>query len=91
MDFSLSEEQQALKAMVADFVRKEVAEGAEKRDREAVFHKDLFARVAALGIPSIPHDVANGGVGLGWRWRWRKSPGSISRWLSPPWSMPPVA
>ncbi|HZY32399.1 MAG TPA: acyl-CoA dehydrogenase family protein [Rhodanobacter sp.] len=65
MDFSLSEEQQALKAMVADFVRKEVAEGAEKRDREAVFHKDLFARVAALGIPSIPHDVANGGLGLG--------------------------
>lgn len=65
MDFSLTDEQQALKDMVAEFARKEVAPGAERRDREGEFHEALFGRVAELGIPAIPHRVEDGGLGLG--------------------------
>ncbi len=65
MDFALSDEQLALQNMVADFARREVAPGAQKRDREGVFHKELFQRVSELDIPAIPHEEADGGLGLG--------------------------
>ncbi len=65
MDYELTRDQQELKEMVADFVRKEVAPGAQARDREGKFHKDLFLRIAELGIPAIPHSVEDGGLGLG--------------------------
>jgi short/branched chain acyl-CoA dehydrogenase len=37
----------------------------KKRDREAKFPTELFLKLASLGIPSIPHDPAHGGMGLG--------------------------
>lgn len=65
MDFLLTDDQRQLQDMVADFCRREVAPGAEERDREAKFPTGLFLQLAALGIPAIPHDPAYGGMGLG--------------------------
>ena len=65
MNFLLTDEQRQLQETVADFCIKEVAPGAEERDREAKFPTELFLKLASLGIPSIPHDPAHGGMGLG--------------------------
>jgi len=65
MDFLLNDSQQQLQDMVADFCRREVAPGAEERDRLAEFPTALFLKVAGLGIPAIPHDPEYGGLGLG--------------------------
>jgi short-chain 2-methylacyl-CoA dehydrogenase len=65
MDYELTKDQQALKDMVAEFVRAEVAPGAEGRDRDAKFHKDLYLRLADLGVPAIPYAIEDGGLGLG--------------------------
>lgn len=65
MDFSLNEDQRALKESVAEFARMRVAPGAEKRDRDGIFHQDLYLEMAELGISAIPHDEAYGGLGLG--------------------------
>ena len=65
MDFLLSESQVQLQDMAADFCRREVAPGAEERDRLAEFPTALFLKLAALGIPAIPHDPEYGGLGLG--------------------------
>lgn len=65
MDFLLDEQQLQLQAMVEDFCRREVAPGAEQRDREAVFPTGLYLRLASLGIPAIPHHPDYGGLGLG--------------------------
>ena len=65
MDFLLNDSQMQLQEMVADFCRREVAPGAEERDRLAEFPTALFLELAALGIPAIPHDPEYGGLGLG--------------------------
>src|SRR5262249_45384476 len=63
--FLLNDSQRQLQEMVADFCRREVAPGAEERDRVAEFPAALFLKLAALGIPAIPHDPEYGGLGLG--------------------------
>lgn len=65
MDFLLNDEQKQLQAMVAEFCREEVAPGAEARDQKAEFPTELFLKLAALGIPAIPHSPDYGGLGLG--------------------------
>jgi len=65
VDFMLNNEQEQLQDMVAEFCRREVAPGAQVRDQHAEFPTELFLKLAALGIPSIPHARANGGMGLG--------------------------
>ena len=65
MDFLLNDSQVQLQDMVADFCRREVAPGAEERDRLAEFPTTLFLKLAALGIPAIPHHPEYGGLGLG--------------------------
>lgn len=65
MDFQLDDEQRQLQDRVADFCRREVAPGAEQRDRDGAFPTQLFLKIAALGIPAIPHDPQVGGLGLG--------------------------
>lgn len=65
MDFLLTDDQRQLQDMVADFCAREVAPGAEERDREAKFPTQLFLKLAELGIPAIPHDPEYGGMGLG--------------------------
>ena len=65
MDFLLTEDQERLQSTVADFCDREVAPGAEERDRTAVFPTELFGKIAGLGIPAIPHHQDDGGLGLG--------------------------
>ena len=65
MDFLLSEDQKQLQEMVADFCDREVAPGAEERDRTGTFPTALFGQLAGLGIPAIPHEPKYGGLGLG--------------------------
>lgn len=65
MDFSLSDDQKQLQERVAEFCGAEVAPGAEERDRAAEFPTALFLKLAALGVPAIPHDPVYGGLGLG--------------------------
>jgi short-chain 2-methylacyl-CoA dehydrogenase len=65
MDFLLSDDQRQFQEMIAAFARKEVAPGAEERDRTARFPTELVLRIAELGIPAIPHSKADGGLGLG--------------------------
>ena len=65
MDFTLTDDQKQLQEMVGEFCRKEVSAGALQRDQRAEFPTELFAKLASLGIPAIPHGVENGGLGLG--------------------------
>lgn len=65
MDFSLSAEQIELQQLVRGFSDREVAPGAEERDRLAQFPTRLFQQLAALGVPRIPHSREWGGLGLG--------------------------
>ena len=65
MDFLLNDSQTQLQDMVAEFCRREVAPGAEERDRLAEFPTALFLKLASLGIPAIPHELEYGGLGLG--------------------------
>ena len=65
MDFSLSDDQRRLQALVNEFAQREVAPQAERLDREARFPTELFGRLAALGITSIPFEPEWGGLGQG--------------------------
>lgn len=65
MNFALSNEQNQLQDMVAEFCRREVTPGAQTRDQLAEFPKELFLQLSALGIPAIAHARDDGGMGLG--------------------------
>jgi short/branched chain acyl-CoA dehydrogenase len=65
MDFLLSNDQKQLQDMVTEFCRHEVAPGAQARDQRAEFPTELFLKLAALGVPAIPHSRDYGGLGLG--------------------------
>ena len=60
MNFMLTDDQEKLRDMVAEFCRGEVAPGAYERDRTGEFPTELFGRIAALGIPAIPHRIEDG-------------------------------
>lgn len=64
MDLSLTEEQEALQAMVREFAAREVRPLAAQIDREARFPRELVARMAELGLLGIEVPEAYGGVGL---------------------------
>ncbi len=64
MDLSLSEEQQALVAMVREFANREVRPLAAELDREAKFPKRLVERMAELGLMGIEVDPDYDGSGL---------------------------
>lgn len=65
MNFLLTDEQERLKASVAEFAGREVAPKAEALDREARFPTELFRRLADLGVTAIPFDPEWGGLGQG--------------------------
>lgn len=65
MNFLLDEDQERLKAQVAEFAQREVAPKAEALDREARFPTELFLRMAELGITAIPFEPEWGGLGQG--------------------------
>ncbi|GAA0436370.1 MAG: acyl-CoA dehydrogenase [Bacillota bacterium] len=63
MNFQLSDEQQMLRKMVAEFAKKEVEPTAAERDEEERFDREIFHKLAELGLTGIPWPEAYGGIG----------------------------
>lgn len=66
MNFELSQDQQAIRDMVRDFARREIAPNALEWDENQHFPRDLFARLGELGMLGVVIPEASGGAGLGY-------------------------
>ena len=65
MDFSLTDELQAMQTHVREFARNEIAPGAAERDRNPRFPREILTQLGALGLLGIMTPEAYGGSGLG--------------------------
>ena len=65
MDFSLTEEQKMLKAMVVDFASKELEPIAAQIDEESRFPTESIPKMAGLGLPGVGFPEEYGGSGGG--------------------------
>ncbi|WP_249869350.1 acyl-CoA dehydrogenase [Oceanobacillus saliphilus] len=63
MNFKLTEEQEMLRKMVRDFAEKEVQPTAAERDEEERFDREIFDKMAELGLTGIPWPEEYGGIG----------------------------
>jgi len=63
MNFQLTEEQEMLRKMVRDFAENEVEPSAAERDEEERFDREIFDKMAALGLTGIPWPAEYGGIG----------------------------
>ena len=63
MQFQLTEEHEMIRKMVRDFARNEVAPTAAERDEEERFDRDIFSKMAELGLTGIPWPEEYGGIG----------------------------
>jgi alkylation response protein AidB-like acyl-CoA dehydrogenase len=63
MDFELSPEQKEIQALTRDFVRAEVEPHAAEWDREHYFPRDVFGRLAQLGLMGVCVPEEYGGAG----------------------------
>ncbi|HWH32054.1 MAG TPA: acyl-CoA dehydrogenase family protein [Egibacteraceae bacterium] len=63
LDFSLSDEQEALYKAVADFGREVVSPLAGERDREGRFDRDVWDRCGEMGLCGLPISAEYGGQG----------------------------
>ncbi|PLS18367.1 acyl-CoA dehydrogenase [Bacillus sp. M6-12] len=63
MQFKLSEEHEMIRKMVRDFARNEVAPTAAERDEEERFDREIFDKMAELGLTGIPWPEEYGGIG----------------------------
>ncbi|HEY4551981.1 MAG TPA: acyl-CoA dehydrogenase family protein, partial [Bacillaceae bacterium] len=63
MNFRLSEEHEMIRKMVRDFAKKEVEPTAAERDEEERFDRELFDKMAELGLTGIPWPEEYGGIG----------------------------
>jgi len=66
VNFELSQDQQAIRDMVRDFARREIAPNALEWDENQHFPRDLFARLGELGMLGVVIPEASGGAGLGY-------------------------
>jgi hypothetical protein len=66
MQFELTEDQQAIRDMVRDFARKEIAPHAAKWDEEQHFPREVFEKLGELGLLGIVIPEEHGGAGLGY-------------------------
>ena len=64
MQFKLSDEHEMLRKMVRDFAVNEVAPTAAERDDEARFDREIFDKMAELGLTGIPWPEEYGGAGM---------------------------
>lgn len=64
MPFELTETQRAIRAVVREFARREVAPGAHERDASGAFPRDLVTRLGDLDAMGITVPVEDGGLGL---------------------------
>jgi len=63
MFFQLNDEQKMLQKMVRDFALKEVEPTAAERDEEERFDREIFDKMAELGLAGIPWPEEYGGIG----------------------------
>lgn len=63
MDFAITEEQRLLRRMVREFAEREIAPRAEQIDAKDEFPKDLFHRMAEIGLLGLPFPTRYGGSG----------------------------
>ncbi|ASF40919.1 MULTISPECIES: acyl-CoA dehydrogenase [Halobacillus] len=63
MNFTLTEEQEMLRKMVRDFAKNEVEPTAAERDEEERFDREIFDKMAELGLTGIPWPEEYGGIG----------------------------
>ena len=66
MDFQLSQDQQAVRDMVRDFARKEIAPNAIEWDEAQHFPREVFAQLGELGLLGVLIPEELGGAGLGY-------------------------
>lgn len=62
MIFDLSEDHVMMRKMVRDFAEKECAPGAEERDEKEEFPRDIWNKLAELGLAGITFPETYGGV-----------------------------
>lgn len=66
MEFNLNQDQLAIRDMVRDFARKEIAPHALEWDEAQHFPRELFARLGELGLLGVVIPESYGGAGLGY-------------------------
>ena len=66
IDFSLTEEQKAIRDAAREFARKEIDPLVEELDETQTFPKELFAKIGELGFLGIIFPEELGGSGLGY-------------------------
>ena len=66
MDFQLSQDQEAIRDMVRDFARNEIAPNAPAWDEEQHFPRELFSKLGELGLLGVVIPEEYGGSGLGY-------------------------
>ncbi|NLI67104.1 MAG: acyl-CoA dehydrogenase [Bacilli bacterium] len=64
MKFELTDEQKMLQSMVRDFAVNEVEPTAAERDEEERFDREIFDKMAELGLTGIPWPEEYGGSGM---------------------------
>ena len=64
MSFALTEEQEALRRTVQKFCEKEIAPIAAEADEKGEFHREIYTKLAELGLLGIPCPEEYGGAGL---------------------------
>lgn len=64
MNFDLNEDQQILQRTVREFARNRVAPGAEERDKEHRYPKEVVAEMAEMGLLGVSIPEAYGGAGM---------------------------
>src|SRR6516165_3570898 len=63
MDFELSEEQQQIRATVADFAEREIKPYASRWDRDEIFPREVVEKIGALGFLGVAFPEKYGGGG----------------------------
>ena len=63
MDFTLTDEQKAVRDLCRDFAREVVAPAAEELDREHRFGYDVIRQMGELGLFGLPFEEEHGGAG----------------------------
>lgn len=63
MNFQLTEEHEMIRKMVREFAKNEVAPTAAERDEEERFDREIFNKMAELGLTGIPWPEEYGGIG----------------------------
>ncbi len=64
MNFQLDKEHEQLRALVREFAENEVAPGAAERDEAERFDRELFDKMAEIGLTGIPWPEEYGGAGM---------------------------